>query len=131
MTCGVDARPWHAPRLPRRLLVAAAVVALMAAAARSGLAHDVAPVEVRHVTFQVVDGPGDDQRVRLDATLYVPPNATAATPAPAVVLAHGFGGDKDDLDAVARQTAHHGYVALAYSARGFGRSTGALLGANE
>ena len=72
----------------------------------------------------MVDGPADDQRVRIDAALYVPSSATAAAPAPVVVLAHGFGGDRDDLDALARQTAHHGYLALAYSARGFGRSTG-------
>lgn len=81
---------------------------------------------MRPITFTVVDGPDDDQRVRLDATLYVPASATAATPAPVVVLAHGFGGDKGDVDVDARQTAKHGYVALAYSARGFGRSSGAI-----
>jgi len=41
-----------------------------------------------------------------------------------VVLAHGFGGSKSDEGADARYLAQHGYVALAYSARGFGASGG-------
>ena len=58
----------------------------------------------------------------LDTTLYLPEN----TPAPAVLLAHGFGGSKTDLDSQARSLAEHGYVVLAYSARGFGRSGGLI-----
>ena len=60
--------------------------------------------------------------VQLDTTLYLP----AVTPAPAVLLAHGFGGSKTDLDAEARSLAQHGYVVLAYTARGFGRSGGLI-----
>src|SRR5206468_12034918 len=59
--------------------------------------------------------------VTIDATLYLP---DGAGPAPAVLLAHGFGGSKADLDEDARLLAHDGYVALAYSARGFGASGG-------
>ena len=46
------------------------------------------------------------------------------TPAPAILLAHGFGGDKTDLDTQARDLARAGYVVLTYSARGFGKSGG-------
>src|ERR1035438_7910231 len=60
--------------------------------------------------------------VRLDATVYFP----AKTPAPAILLAHGFGGSKTDLDTQARSLARHGYVVLAYTARGFGRSGGLI-----
>ncbi len=60
--------------------------------------------------------------VRLDTTLYLP----ATTPAPAILLAHGFGGSKTDLAAQARSLAQHGYVVLAYSARGFGKSGGLI-----
>ena len=60
--------------------------------------------------------------VGLDTTLYLPD----ATPAPAVLLAHGFGGSKTDLDSEARLLAQHGYVVLAYTARGFGRSGGLI-----
>ncbi|MBW3611654.1 MAG: alpha/beta fold hydrolase [Actinobacteria bacterium] len=111
-----------------RMLAAALVAALAGVAVTppGARAHDGPAVDVRPVTFDVVDGPNDDQHVRIDASLYVPSTATDATPAPVVVLAHGFGGSKDDLDALARQTAHRGFVALAYSARGFGRSTGTI-----
>ncbi len=114
--------------MPHRLLVTVIAVAVTALGTlvSSARAHEPVSMDIRPLAFEVIDGPDDDQRVRLDATLYVPSSATPATPAPVVVLAHGFGGDKGDLDALARQTAHHGYLALAYSARGFGRSTGAI-----
>src|SRR5665648_725355 len=60
--------------------------------------------------------------VRLDTTVYLP----ATTPAPAILLAHGFGGSKTDLESEARSLAEHGYVVLAYTARGFGRSGGLI-----
>jgi len=65
----------------------------------------------------------DGAPVTLDATLYLP---DAGKPAPAVVLAHGFGGSEQDEDADARYLARHGYVTLAYSARGFGHSGGLI-----
>jgi ABC-2 type transport system ATP-binding protein len=58
----------------------------------------------------------------LDVTVYLP----ETTPAPAILLAHGFGGSKGDLNTQARMLAEHGYVVLAYSARGFGRSGGLI-----
>ena len=58
----------------------------------------------------------------LDVTVYSP----AVTPAPAVLLAHGFGGSKAALVSEARSLAEHGYVVLAYTARGFGRSGGLI-----
>jgi ABC-2 type transport system ATP-binding protein len=41
-----------------------------------------------------------------------------------VLLAHGFGGSKSDLTSEATTLARHGYVVLAYTARGFGHSGG-------
>jgi ABC-2 type transport system ATP-binding protein len=61
-------------------------------------------------------------KVSLDTTLYLPDS----TPAPAVLLAQGFGGSKNDLAGTAQTLAEHGYVALAYSARGFGASGGLI-----
>ncbi|MGD9530019.1 MAG: alpha/beta fold hydrolase [Pseudonocardia sp.] len=58
----------------------------------------------------------------LDTTLYLP----TSTPAPAVLLAHGFGGSKASVDADARDLAARGFVVLAWSARGFGASTGQI-----
>ena len=75
------------------------------------------------VTSQFVAGtPEHGTPVRLDTSLYLPDS----TPAPAVLLSQGFGGDKHDLDGEARSFARRGYVVLTYSARGFGRSGGLI-----
>jgi ABC-2 type transport system ATP-binding protein len=81
-----------------------------------------APVADRDVTITAPGGPGVDEPVELDATLYLP----ARTPAPAIIMAHGFGGSKASMAADAEQAARDGFVVLAYSARGFGRSTGLI-----
>ncbi len=60
----------------------------------------------------------DGAPVRLDTTLFFP----STTPAPAILLAHGFGGSKSDLTGEAQSLARRGYVVLAYTARGFGES---------
>ncbi|GAA2556351.1 CocE/NonD family hydrolase [Pseudonocardia hydrocarbonoxydans] len=70
----------------------------------------------------VPGGPGTDAPVELDTTLYLP----EVTPAPAVLVAHGFGGSKASVDEDARALAARGFVALAWSARGFGASTGEI-----
>ncbi len=60
--------------------------------------------------------------VFLDSTIYLP----SRLPAPAILLAHGFSGDKKSVSAQAEQLASHGYVVLAWTARGFGNSTGEI-----
>ena len=47
-------------------------------------------------------------------------------PHPAVLLAHGFGGSVADLATQGRTLAERGYLALGYSARGFGASGGRI-----
>jgi len=64
----------------------------------------------------------DSTPVRIDADLYLP----RQTPAPAVVLAHGFGGSKQAVSTEAQYLTEQGFVVLAYSARGFGDSTGLI-----
>jgi ABC-2 type transport system ATP-binding protein len=78
---------------------------------------------------RIPSGSGADA-VELDTRLYLPAAATADDPAPAVLLAHGFGGSKDSVAADARDLAERGYVVLAWSARGFGASTG-QIGLND
>jgi len=65
---------------------------------------------------------GAGQGIQLDARLYLPER----TPAPAVIVAHGFGGSKESVDDDAKELAQRGFVVLTYSARGFGRSTGQI-----
>jgi len=81
-----------------------------------------APVADRAVTIVAPGGPGVGDPVELDATLYLP----SRTPAPAIIMAHGFGGSKASVAADAQQSARDGFVVLAYSARGFGASTGQI-----
>ncbi|MFI9590017.1 CocE/NonD family hydrolase [Nonomuraea sp. NPDC052265] len=71
----------------------------------------------------VVDGPADDQRVELDATFFPPAGGGKA---PAVLVAHGFGGSKQSVRLQAARLAQDGYAVLTWSARGFGRSTGEI-----
>ncbi len=106
------------------LLVLALAVTAVGRAPSARAAEDVATTETR-----LPSGTGA-AAVELDTTLYVPPTATAADPAPAVLLAHGFGGSKDSVAADAEDLADRGYVVLAWSARGFGASTG-QIGLND
>lgn len=71
-----------------------------------------APEPPREAMVDVLDGPNDDQRVQIDVTLYAP----AETPAPAILLAHGFGGSKADTAAQARELVQRGFTVLTYSA---------------
>jgi len=104
-----------------RWVAAAAVVVLVAGGALIAAVVGSSPAIVTQSLF-VPGTPEAGREVRLDTTVYLP----ATTPAPAVLLAHGFGGSKTDLGSEARSLARHGYVVLAYTARGFGRSGGLI-----
>ena len=71
------------------------------------------------ISDQRLDGAGG---VTLDTSLYLP----VSVPAPAILLAHGFAGDKSSVAAQAKSLAESGYVVLAWTARGFGKSTGEI-----
>ncbi len=117
-------------RLRRRpLLVGAALLVLaLVAAVVSVLVVRSSSVTVREAarTLDVTDGPRHDQHVRIPTRLFVPASATGARPAPAVILAHGFGGSLEESRGDALDLARHGYVVLTYSARGFGGATGKI-----
>ncbi|MGW3451364.1 CocE/NonD family hydrolase [Streptomyces sp. NPDC001076] len=107
---------------PRRLLAAAAaVVVLVGAGTWTAVASDDPSPVHRTDKVMAVDG------VRLDTSFFT----TAGTGRrPAVLLAHGFGGSKNDMRAEAEDLARDGYAVLTWSARGFGRSTG-KIGLND
>ena len=112
-------------RPARRLLVLVAVLVLAAAVAvvvGLGRGGPAATVAQRDLTLDVPASPGSADKVSLDARIYLP----ASVPAPAVLLAHGFGGSKNSVADQARQLAADGFVVLAWSARGFGASTGKI-----
>ena len=99
---------------------AAALIALVSLSMPSAASAQVEPV-----SMMLAGGPTsatDPSPVQLDADVYIP----EVTPAPAVLLAHGFGGSKDGVAEEAQLLADAGYVVLAYTARGFGESTGQI-----
>ncbi|WP_189261348.1 CocE/NonD family hydrolase [Streptomyces fuscichromogenes] len=109
-------------RRPRRLLpAAAAVVVLVGAGTWTAVASDDPSPVHRTDKVMAVDG------VHLDTSYFTTPGTGRR---PAVLLAHGFGGSKDDMRAEAEDLARDGYAVLTWSARGFGRSTG-KIGLND
>ena len=108
-----------------RLAILCAVTALAAGGAVlvvTTMTPDPPRVRAENLTIDVPGGPGVATAVHLDATVYRP----AVTPAPAVLVAHGFGGSKDSVSAEATALARRGFVVLAWTARGFGASTGQI-----
>ncbi|MFC5657891.1 alpha/beta fold hydrolase [Streptomyces nogalater] len=122
----MDLRP-RAPRTlrrrPRRLVAAAAAAVMLAGAGTwtAAVASDDTPAVRRTDRVLAVDG------ARLDTSYVTPADAGRH---PAVLLAHGFGGSKDDMRRQAEDLARSGYAVLTWSARGFGRSTG-KIGLND
>jgi ABC-2 type transport system ATP-binding protein len=98
--------------------VVAGLVVLAMVLSLGALLIGATPADGVRVQEQRLAGAGVD----LDTTLYLP----STTPAPAVLVAHGFGGSKASADADALDLADRGFVVLAWSARGFGTSTGQI-----
>ncbi|WP_326722997.1 alpha/beta fold hydrolase [Streptomyces sp. NBC_00243] len=111
-------------RRPRRWIAAAAAVVVLAGAGTwTAVASDDAPP--LHRADRVMDmGDGVD----IDTSYFTV--GSTSDRRPAVLLAHGFGGSKDDVKAQAEQLARDGYAVLTWSARGFGESTG-KIGLND
>jgi ABC-2 type transport system ATP-binding protein len=65
--------------------------------------------------------------VRIDTSYFT---SSEAGRRPAVLLAHGFGGSKNDVRQQAESLARDGYAVLTWSSRSFGRSTG-KIGLND
>ncbi|MCU1482987.1 MAG: hypothetical protein JWQ19_3773 [Subtercola sp.] len=93
-----------------------------APASAVGAAVIAAAPQVRSFFVPVAESPGSAATIQIDVDLYTP----AETPAPAVLLAHGFGQTKTDLAPEAKELQDAGYVVLAYTARGFGQSGGSI-----
>jgi ABC-2 type transport system ATP-binding protein len=115
------------PRLTRRRVITGAVV-LAVVVGVVGWAAWPTPKSyvVENQMLTVETGPGGTTPVNLDTAYYRPKAASAAHPVAAVLLAHGFGGTKDDVADDARDLADHGYAVLAWTAEGFGASGGQI-----
>ncbi len=60
--------------------------------------------------------------ISIDTSLYLP----SQSPAPAILIAHGFGGTKDSVESDAKYFRDKGFAVLTWTARGFGDSTGQI-----
>lgn len=125
------------PALPATTAAAGVAAGVAAAGAAGGAARTSDHVraaegrqgwrtEERRVPVRT--GPERDVAIELDTRLYVPDNATARTPKPAILMTHGFGLTKDANEVVdtAEFFAAHGYVVLTWTSSGFGESGGCI-----
>ena len=94
--------------------------------AGGGLAHLVQTaggISIEDIRFEFE--PGE----QLAALLYRPPNATEATPAPAVLAVHGYINSRETQSGFVIELARRGYVVLAIDQTGHGFSDGAAFSA--
>lgn len=94
-----------------RLRVAALVLSLLALNPIPATANEI-------IEKSIETAPG----VLVDTSLFLP----EITPAPAILLAHGFGSSKSAMQSSARFYRDNGYVVLTWTARGFDKSTGKI-----
>jgi pimeloyl-ACP methyl ester carboxylesterase len=73
-------------------------------------------VKLRDVRFVGTGG------APMSALLYIPPNATAKTPAPGILAVHGYFNSRETQDGFAIELARRGYVVLALDQTGHGLS---------
>ncbi|MFH8463760.1 alpha/beta fold hydrolase [Streptomyces sp. NPDC017991] len=131
MDLRMPAAPRRWLRGPRRLTAAALVVVLAGAGTWTAVASDGAPAVHRaDRVIPTADG------VKIDTSYFTSgaPGASGSAGSgdrrPAVLLTHGFGGDKEDVRKQAENLARDGYAVLTWSSRSFGRSTG-KIGLND
>ena len=109
-------------------MVAAVLAGLLVAAVAAVLGDDDAvPVAETPLRVEVRPEPGGEA-VALDVSVRTPAEGPDGPtgPRPAVLLAHGFGGSKESTAAQATTLARAGYLAVTWSARGFGGSGGRI-----
>jgi pimeloyl-ACP methyl ester carboxylesterase len=110
-----------ATKKPRWKILAAGWLLVVAGGALAHAVQTAGGIELRDVRFDGDDG------VRLAGLLYVPPGASAADPAPAVLAVHGYINSRETQSGFAIELARRGYVVLALDQTGHGFSGGRAL----
>ena len=100
----------------KRMLVISLALMLLSMIVTNFIQTDGGNVNVKTLTLESISGH------TMSAKLYIPANATADTPAPAVVYAHGWYNSKENGDSYAVEYARRGYVVLAYDMYSHGNS---------
>ncbi|MES2058321.1 MAG: alpha/beta fold hydrolase [Pseudomonadota bacterium] len=111
-----ETRPGY-PRA-RGWLAALGLVLILAGAWLAAAIQTSGGISVRDIRFPGIGG------TVMSALLYVPRNATAQTPAPAILAVHGYINSRETQDGFAIEFARRGYVVLAIDQTGHGYSGG-------
>ncbi|MGW9305847.1 alpha/beta fold hydrolase [Streptomyces cyaneofuscatus] len=106
------------PRTPGRWAAAVAVLAVLVGGGTWTAVADDGPPAVQREDRMLRPG-----GVEIDTSYFT---AGGSGKRPAVLIGHGFGGSKNDVRAQAEKLAADGYAVLTWSARGFGKSGGAI-----
>jgi ABC-2 type transport system ATP-binding protein len=106
----IDGRITYVPRVRSLALIAAVLVGQIFFSGYSAVAASVAKIENLYINGAPLSS-SNSTPVSLDAAIYMPKKS----PAPLILLAHGFGGDKNELARAAKDLQSAGYV---------GKSTG-------
>lgn len=106
---------------PRWWLILAGLVIILAGAFLAQLVRTTDGTTVRDIRFAGTNG------TVMSALLYVPKNATPATPAPGILAVHGYINSRETQDGFAIEFARRGYVVLALDQTGHGYSGGAAF----
>jgi ABC-2 type transport system ATP-binding protein len=114
-------------RLTRRRAISGGIVlALVIGVVAWAAWPSTADYTVIDQMITVHSGPDGTTPVTLDTAYYQPKSASAAHQVPSVLLAHGFGGTKDDVAQDAEDLADQGYAVMTWTAEGFGNSSGQI-----
>ena len=99
-------------------LAIAGLVLILAGGLLAYLTQTSGGIQVRDVRFAGAKGN------TMSALLYIPPNATAQTPAPGILAVHGYINSRETQDGFAIEFARRGYVVLDLDQTGHGYSDG-------
>jgi pimeloyl-ACP methyl ester carboxylesterase len=97
-------------------LAIAGLILILAGGLLAHLTQTSGGIKIQDVRFKGAKGN------TMSALLYIPPNATAQTPAPGVLAVHGYINSRETQDGFAIEFARRGYVVLALDQTGHGYS---------
>jgi pimeloyl-ACP methyl ester carboxylesterase len=99
-------------------LAIAGLILILAGGVLAYLTQTSDGIQIRDVRFAGAKGN------TMSALLYIPPNATARTPAPGILAVHGYINSRETQDGFAIEFARRGYVVLDLDQTGHGYSDG-------
>jgi pimeloyl-ACP methyl ester carboxylesterase len=99
-------------------LAIAGLILILAGGVLAHLTQTSGGIQIRDARFAGAKGNV------MSALLYIPPNATAQTPAPGILAVHGYINSRETQDGFAIEFARRGYVVLDLDQTGHGYSDG-------